>query len=234
MNTYRLKYYPLFGEGEPLANVLKEESIHWMICVMLFMWSCYIDSVILCLWRLPDRQSNITRMCISGRVSTVLAVLCRMYHCSCQWWNPGVHLTHFWVKKKQLTNWIANSVTQPQLWKQTKSWHKIQPVCWKHHGFLLSFDKSQCEKAKASLCVVNASKVGVVYSVNLTLFILQPQSDFKGNPYIQILISLQNNGKPLLYCQCRREITHTHMPNKHKHTHTYTHKQASFLSTFPI
>lgn len=51
-----LKYYHYLG-GLPLANVLKEESVHWMIFVMLFM--C-IDGVILCLLRLTDRQSDIT------------------------------------------------------------------------------------------------------------------------------------------------------------------------------
>lgn len=30
-------------------------------------------------------------------------------------------------------------------------------------------------------------------------FILRLQSDFKGNPGLQLLISLQNNGKTLLY-----------------------------------
>lgn len=40
INTFCLKYYHYWGEGLPLANVLKEESVHWMIFfffVMLFM-----------------------------------------------------------------------------------------------------------------------------------------------------------------------------------------------------
>jgi len=38
-DTFCLKYYRYWvgGDGLPLANVLKEESVHWMIFVMLFM-----------------------------------------------------------------------------------------------------------------------------------------------------------------------------------------------------
>ena len=102
INKYCLKYYHYWGEGSPLANVLKEESIHWMIFVMLFMWSCCIDGVILCLPRLTDRQSDIT-LCESVA----------SYHClSCALSNVslfGEQYENFWIfmsTKRTKPQWV--------------------------------------------------------------------------------------------------------------------------------
>ena len=56
----------------PLANALKDESVHWMIFTMLFMCSCCFYGVILCMLRLTDRQSDV--------------ILCKSvasFHCPC-------------------------------------------------------------------------------------------------------------------------------------------------------
>lgn len=65
IDTFCYKYCYYGEEGYLLPMFSKEESVHWMIFVMLFMWSCCIDGVILWLGlhttdRLTDRQSDIS------------------------------------------------------------------------------------------------------------------------------------------------------------------------------
>lgn len=83
----------------------------------------------------------------------------------------------------------------------------------------VNFDKSQRDKSQSLtlsggyfVIMQTLSMMQISFRGHrLTLLILQLQSDFKGIPGLQILISLQNNGKPrwiYLKYSYRREITH--------------------------
>lgn len=55
--------------------------------------------------------------------------------------------------------------------------------------------KASVIKAKASHCLVDMA----LHTVEAVTSSCCVQSDFKGNPGFQMVISLQNNGKSLLY-----------------------------------
>lgn len=217
INTFCFKYYHYWEEGLPLSSVLKEESVHWMIFVMLFMWC--IDGIIL--WLLATRDwltdiKTIRRHWMNRwPVSIVPAVLCRMYHYFCQRWNLDIRNIN--------TNYNHSCESEHDMrWTRLRKASLPSPRTW-------DLMKVSAITTKASQCVMDISWYcrsclwcRCLYDYHLTPLILGLQSHFKGNSGLQILISLQNNGKPLLY-----------LPKISWREGRYT-QDTSFMSTFPF
>lgn len=186
-DTFCLKYYRYWvgGDGLPLANVLKEESVHWMIFVMLFMWSCCVNGVILCLLRPTDGQSDAT-LCES-----VVSYRCP----SCALSN--VSLFPFVIEpatSAPLLVWTHFQASRSTHRPDCKQWTGAEP------GVVSFVLKSQRGDKSQSLSTLPWIRLLDCRSRPWWLAIRrfsQLQSDFKGDPGIPILITLQNNGRPL-------------------------------------